>query len=78
MISINLPKAKAIAHNIRREQRTQEFEPLDQAIAKQIPGTDVPAVEAQRQLIRDKYAALQASIDAATDSDGLLTLVQNI
>lgn len=78
MISINLPKAKAIAHNIRREQRAQEFEPLDQAIAKQIPGTDVPAVEAQRQLIRDKYAALQASIDAATDSDGLLTLVQNI
>ena len=32
---------------------------------KQIPGTDTTAVEAERQVIRDKYAVVQKQIDAA-------------
>lgn len=45
---------------------------------KQIPGTDVPAVEAERQQIRDKYAAVQTTIDEAESSDELLTIVNSI
>ena len=61
MITININKAKVIAHNMRREARSVEFSPLDAVIAKQIPGTDVQQVEAERQTIRDKYAAMQVS-----------------
>lgn len=78
MITINLPKAKAVAHEIRRQQRAQEFEPLDAAISKQIPGTDVQTVELQRQQIREHYAQMQVQIDAAQSSDELLALVQNL
>jgi hypothetical protein len=38
MITINIDKAKTIAHDKRREARTEEFKPYDDAIAKQIPG----------------------------------------
>jgi hypothetical protein len=76
MITINLFKAKAVAHDIRRQRRAEEFAPLDEVIMKQIPGTDVQAVEAQRQAIRDKYAALQSNIDAAEDAQSLRTLIQ--
>ena len=61
---INMTKAKAIGHDMRRAARTEEFKPYDEAIAKQIPGTE--GAEAARQAIRDKYAAMQTSIDAAT------------
>lgn len=77
MITINIDRAKTIAHDIRRQQRAQEFEPLDAAIAKQIPGTDAAAVEAQRQLIRDKYAQMQAQIDAAQDIAELSSVINN-
>lgn len=65
MITVNIDKAKAIAHDVRRAARAEEFKPLDEVIAKQIPGTDAAAVEAERQAIRQKYAAMQADIDAA-------------
>jgi hypothetical protein len=65
MIVINLDKSKEIAHQLRRNQRLSEFEPLDNTIARRIPGTDIAAVEAQRQAIRDKYATMQEMIDAA-------------
>jgi hypothetical protein len=68
MITINVTKAKAIAHDKRREARAKEFEPYDNAIAKQIPGQSEGA-EAQRQLIREKYAAMQTAIDAASTVD---------
>jgi hypothetical protein len=68
MITINITKAKAIAHNKRREARAKEFEPYDNAIAKQIPGQSDGA-ETQRQLIREKYATMQTAIDAATTLD---------
>lgn len=64
-ISINMDKAKIIGHEIRRAKRADEFAPLDAVIMKQIPGTDTAAVEAERQVIRDKYAVVQTQIDAA-------------
>lgn len=65
MIVIDMTKAKAIAHGKRRDARAAEFVPLDDAIAKQLPGVDAQAVEAERQAIRDKYAAMQQAIEAA-------------
>lgn len=78
MITINLDKAKEISHNIRRQKRAEEFRPLDEVIMKQIPGTDVRTVEAQRQAIRDKYAEIQSTIDNTTDPDELLNIVKNL
>jgi hypothetical protein len=65
MIRINLDKAKAIGHDMRRAARAEEFRPYDDAIAKQIPG-QVEGAEAARQAIREKYVGIQADIDAAT------------
>lgn len=65
MITVNIDKAKAIAHDVRRAARAEEFKPLDEVIMKQIPNTDVQAIEAERQAIRDKYAEMQAAIDVA-------------
>ena len=63
MIIVNLDKAKAIGHEIRREERAKEFAPLD--IQATIPAKAEEA-EAARQVIRDKYAVIQQDIDAAT------------
>lgn len=65
MIVINIDKAKAIAHDMRRAARAEEFKPHDEVIMKQIPGLDAQVAEAARQAIRDKYAAIQTQIDAA-------------
>lgn len=66
MITINIDKAKAIAHDKRREARSVEFAPLD--IKATIPSEAVAAEEA-RAAIRDKYATMQTAIDAATTVD---------
>lgn len=68
MIAINVTKAKAIGHDMRRAARAAEFAPYDEAIAKQIPG-QAEGAEAARQAIREKYAAVQAAIDAAATPD---------
>ncbi len=68
-IVIDLTKAKAIGHDMRRAARAEEFKPHDELIAKQIPGVDAQAAEAARQAIREKYAAIQTQIDAATTTD---------
>jgi len=75
MITINLSKAKSIAHDKRRAARAEEFKPHDEVIMKQIPGKDAQAAEAARQVIRDKYAALQAAMDATTTVDELKELL---
>lgn len=72
-IIINMDKAKTIGHEIRRAKRADEFAPLDEQIMKQIPGTDPTAVEAERQVIRDKYAVVQTQIDAVTTPDEIKT-----
>ena len=66
MITINITKAKAIAHDKRREARSAEFAPLD--IKATIP-SEATAAEAARQVIRDKYAAMQTAINSATTPD---------
>lgn len=65
MITINIDKAKTIAHNLRRAARAEEFKPYDDAIAKQIPG-EAEGAEAARALIRAKYTTMQEEIDSAT------------
>ena len=69
---IDVDKAKSIGHTMRRSAREDEFKPFDEAIAKQIP-TQVEGAEAQRQAIRDKYAAIQTQIDAAITPDEIKT-----
>lgn len=73
MITVNMDKAKAIGHDIRRTARAEEFKPHDEVIMKQIPGVDHAAAEAARQAIRDKYAAIQDDIDAATTPEEIKT-----
>jgi hypothetical protein len=66
MITINVTKAKNIAHDARRTARSAEFAPLD--IKATIP-SEATAAEAARQVIRDKYTTMQTAIDAATTTD---------
>lgn len=72
-IVIDIPKAKAIAHEMRRAARSQEFAPLD--LKATIP-SESAAAEAARQAVREKYAAVQTAIDAASDVDSLKTIVE--
>ena len=71
MITINIDKAKTIAHNKRREARTEEFKPHDEIIMKQIPGADSTAAEAARVAIRTKYTEMQTAIDSASTVDAI-------
>ena len=75
MISINIDKAKAIVHDKRRAVRAAEFAPLD--IKATIPSEAV-AAEAARQAVRDKYATIQANIDAAAGVAELKTIVESL
>jgi hypothetical protein len=63
---VDVTKAKAIGHDMRRAARAEEFAPLD--IKATIPSEAV-AAEAARQAIRNKYSAIQAVIDSATTTD---------
>jgi hypothetical protein len=69
MIVINLDKAKAIGHDMRRAARSEEFAPYDKIIAAQIPGQSVADAETARAAIRAKYATIQTEIDAAASID---------
>lgn len=75
MITINLDKAKSIAHERRRAARAAEFAPLD--IEATIPAKAAQA-EAARQAIRDKYATLQTQMDAAKDIAGLKKIIEGL
>jgi hypothetical protein len=66
VITINIDKAKTIAHDKRREARSAEFAPLD--IKATIP-SEATVAETARQVVRDKYAAMQAAIDSASTVD---------
>ena len=73
MITINIDKAKDIAHNMRRAARAAEFAPLD--VKATIP-SEAAAAEAARQVIRDKYANVQTAIDAATTVDDIKSALE--
>jgi hypothetical protein len=74
-IGLNLDKAKDIAHEARRAARAEEFKPYDEVIMKQIPGNDYTQAEAARQAIREKYATLQAQMNAAQTPEELKALL---
>ena len=74
-LTVDLPKAKEICHDKRRAARALEFAPLD--IQATIPSKAAQA-EAGRQVIRDKYDAMQVNIDAATDVAALKTIVEGL
>ena len=76
MITINIDKAKTIAHDVRRAARAVEFQPYDDAIAKQIPGQMAGAEEA-RAVIRAKYSTMQIAIDAASTVDEIKAALEN-
>jgi len=65
-ITINIEKAKTIAHDARRTARSAEFAPLD--IKATIP-SEATAAETARAAVRAKYATMQTAIDAATTPD---------
>ena len=75
MITINIDKAKGIAHDKRRAARSSEFAPLD--IKATIP-SEAAQAEADRQAIREKYAAIQEQIDAAQDVETLKAIVEEL
>jgi len=66
MITINVDKAKSIAHDMRRAARAEEFKPHDEVIMKQIPGNSAAEAEAARAAIREKYSVMQSEIEAAS------------
>ena len=72
MIVINIDKAKAVAHDLRRAARAAEFAPLD--IKFTIP-SEADAAETARQTIREKYAVMQIQIDAATTVDEIKAMM---
>jgi hypothetical protein len=73
MITINLNKAKTIAHDMRRAARAAEFAPLD--IKATIP-SEAAAAEVARAVIRAKYAGIQTDMDAAVDVVELKSIVE--
>lgn len=68
----DLPEAKLIAHEKRRQVRSEAFKPLD--VEATIPSKAV-AAEAARQVIRDADDVKQVAIDAAVDEAGLRELL---
>ncbi len=72
----DLDKCKALGHDLRRQQRAEEFKPYDDVIMKQIPGADATAAEEARQQIRDKYALIQDVIEGASTPDEIKTALE--
>lgn len=68
----DLALAKSQSHVYRRQARDKEFEPWDRKVT--VP-SEATAAEAQRQVIRDKYAQIQVDIDAASNTQELRTII---
>ena len=71
MIRIDITKAKSIVHAKRRQARDEDMKPWDVKVT--IP-SEAQKAEAERQKIREKYAALQREIDDAPDIDALTAI----
>ena len=72
MITINIEKAKIVAHEKRRVSRSAEFAPLD--IKATIPSEAV-AAESARQIVREKYASMQSAINSANTIEEIKTAI---
>lgn len=75
MITVNLNKAKEIAHSLRRADRDEKMKPLD--IEATIPAMATEA-ENKRQVIRDANAVIQSQINAATNEVELKELIDQL
>lgn len=75
MIQVDINKAKEISHAKRRDARKAEFAPLD--LQATIPVLAEQA-EAERQLVRDKYAVIQTQIDGATTAEELKVIITQL
>jgi len=75
MITVDMTKAKEIAHDTRRQKRAAEFAPLD--IKATIPA-EASVAEAARVAIRTKYETMQTNIDLAADVAALKTALEII
>lgn len=73
MITININKAKVVAHDARRVARAAEFAPLD---IKATILIEAVAAEAARQAVRDKYTVMQTAVDVATTTDEIKGAMQ--
>jgi hypothetical protein len=74
-IEIDLDRAKAIAHDIRRRRRADELAPHDRVISLKIPGASADKAEAARAAIRTRYNAMQDAIDSAASVEDLQRLL---
>jgi len=72
-VQTNMPKAKLIAHNMRRKARDELFKPFD--IQATIPA-QAQAAETARQAIRDADAIKQTTIDNATTESELKAILE--
>lgn len=70
-IEIDLDRAKAIGHDIRRRRRADELAPHDRVISLRIPGASADQAEAARAAIRERYSIMQTAIDAAKTVDAI-------
>ena len=73
IVQTDIPAAREIAHTIRRGMRDVEMRPHDGIIAMQVPGSDAVKAEADRKVLRTKYADMQTAIDGSVDESELLT-----
>ena len=73
MITVDMTKAKEIAHDMRRQERAAEFAPLD--IKATIPA-EADEAETARAAIRTKYETMQTDIDLAADVAALKTALE--
>lgn len=70
-IETNIPKAKLLAHEMRRDRRSKELKTWDDLISLNIPDSDLVGAEKERAKIRKKYDILQTKIDAASTESEL-------
>lgn len=74
-IEVDLDKAKELTHQVRRQARALELKQYD--IEATVPSLSEQA-EANRQIIRDKYATIQDSIDNAEDVESLEAVLKEL
>jgi len=73
-VETDMPKAKLIAHNMRRKAREELFKPLD--IQATIP-SQAQAAEVARQAIRDADAIKQTAIDNSSSEAELKAALES-
>lgn len=76
-INIDIPKAKEIAHEMRREDRQKKMEPLDKeesfASTSDIRKNEI---RSEKRAILDSNAAVQDAIDGSLDEDELRAVLK--